>query len=128
VVVRPVTDLDREPLEKAGDRVLLVDATGGSIAVADVVSTTVTALHGVDADTRQADDPDHAGAAQWARAQVARWRTAGLLATTDTTDCTDTTDTTDTTDSTDVTVVVVHVRVVGLEAVPSTASPEGNLR
>ncbi len=121
VVLRPVTDLDREPFEKAGDRVLLVDATGGSIAVADVVSATVTALDGVDADTRRADDPDNVDAAQWARAQVARWRAAGLLPTADGTGITPLPD------PADVTVVVVHVRVVGLEATPSTTSCEGNL-
>jgi len=113
VVVRPVTDPDREPLEKAGDRVLLVDGTGRSIAVADVVSTTVTALHGVDTDTRRADDPDHTGSAQWTGAQVARWRTAGLLATTDTAE---------------VTVAAVHLRVVGLETAPPAAEPGGDLR
>ncbi len=114
VVVRPVTDPDGDLLEKAGDRVLLVDATGGSIAVADVLSTTVSSLHGVDADTRLADDPDHVSAGQWARAQVARWRTAGLLGTT--------------TDTTDLTVVAVRLRVVGLEAVPSIPASEDHVR
>jgi uncharacterized protein YhfF len=114
VVVRPVTDPDLEPFEKAGDRVLLVDATGGSIAVADVLAATVTALRGVDADTRRADDPDHASAEQWARAQVARWRSAGLLETT--------------ADTTDLTVVAVRLRVVGLEAVPSLPASQGHVR
>jgi uncharacterized protein YhfF len=121
VVVRPVTDLGREPIDKAGDRVLLVDAAGGSIAVADVVSATVTTLDAVDEDTRRADDPDHVSAAQWGRAQVARWRAAGLLSTADGTGITPPPD------PADVTVVVVHVRVVGLEATPSTTSCEGNL-
>jgi uncharacterized protein YhfF len=120
VVVRPVTDLGREPIDKAGDRVLLVDATGGSIAVADVVSATVTALDAVDDDTRRADDPDHVSAAQWARAQIARWGAAGLLPTTD--------GATPPPDPADVTVVVVHVRVVGLEAAPPATSCEGNLK
>ena len=38
VVVRPVTESAREPLEQVGDRVLLVDATGRSIAVAALVA------------------------------------------------------------------------------------------
>ncbi len=113
VVVRPATDPDREPLEKVGDRVLLVDAAGRSVAVADVLSTTVTALRDVDADTRRADDPDHRSAAQWAQAQLARWRTAGLLATTD---------------GTDVTVAAVRVRVVGLETSPPTRTSDRRLR
>ena len=114
VVVRPVTDPDREPLEKVGNRVLLVDGNGGSLAVADVLSATVTALHGVDADTRLADDPDHVGAEQWVQAQVARWRAAGLLGST--------------TDTSDVTVVAVRLRVVGLEAVPSAPASGEHVR
>jgi uncharacterized protein YhfF len=103
VVVRPLNDVD-EPLERAGDRILLVDATGRSIAVADVVYTTVTTLQGVDADTRRADDPDHTGAEQWAQAQVARWRAAGLVTTAD---------------ATDLPVAAVRVRVVGLDTAPA---------
>lgn len=104
VVVRPLVEPDHEPLDKAGDRVLLVDASGRSIAVADVVSTTVTTLSGVDADTRTADDPDHTGAEQWAQAQMARWRAAGLVTTADTTD---------------LPVAAVRVRVVGLDTAPA---------
>ncbi len=113
VVVRPVTDPDREPLEKVGDRVLLVDASGRSVAVADVLSTTVTALRDVDADTRRADDPDHRSSAEWAEAQLARWRAAGLLATTD---------------GIDGIVAAVRVRVVGLETSPPTRTSDRRLR
>ncbi len=78
VVVRPVV-AHPGPLERAGDRVLLVDAAGRSLAVADVVSATLTVLSQVDAPTRCADDPDHVDAGQWSRATLARWRRAGLL-------------------------------------------------
>jgi uncharacterized protein YhfF len=112
VVLRPVTEPDREPLERAGDRVLLVDSAGHSIAVADVVSADLTTLAGVDEDTRRADDPDHVGT-QWASAQLARWRAAGLIAPTV---------------LTDPTVLVIRVRVVGLENPSKTADIEGMQR
>ena len=105
VVVRPVTEPDHEPLERAGERALLVDAFGRSVAVADVVATRLTTLDGVDAETRRADDPDQPDARRWTGAQLARWRTSGLLPP----------------DVTDVPVAVVGVRVVGLET-PSPAS------
>ena len=113
VVLRPVTEPDREPLERAGDRVLLVDSAGHSIAVGDVLSADLTTLAGVDEGTRRADDPDHLGAGQWASAQLARWRAAGLIAPTV---------------LTDPTVLVIRVRVVGLENPSITADTEGMQR
>lgn len=101
VVVRPVTDPNEEPLERVGDRVLLVDAAGLSIAVADVASTTMTTLADVDALTCRADDPDQISVLHWGRAQLARWRMAGLLGPGATVDGP---------------VVVIGIRVVGLEA------------
>lgn len=100
VIVRPVLDPSEEPLERMGERALIVDSAGLSIAVADVVSTVTTVLGDLDAPTRRADDPDHTSAEQWAIAQLARWRAAGLPVS----------------DPADrVPVVAVGVRVVGLD-------------
>jgi hypothetical protein len=123
VVLRPVPDPDHEPLERAGDRVLLVDDAGRSLAVADVVSATLATLADVDAPTRRADDPDHLDEAGWTGAQLARWRTAGLLADADSTG----TAGTDAGSGTDLAVAVVRVRVVGLETAPAS-STEGDAR
>ena len=78
VIVRPVLDPDEEPLERTGERVLIVDSAGLSIAVVDVVSTVTTVLGDVDAATRRADDPDYTSPEQWAITQLARWHAAGL--------------------------------------------------
>lgn len=104
VVVRPLDVYGPEGHERRGDRLLLLDETGRSVAVAlvlDAVRTTLASV--VDADW-WADDPDCTDRGTW----TAEWRREW--------------DTVDARRVDDVPVVCVRFRVVGLEDEESTTS------
>jgi uncharacterized protein YhfF len=78
-VLRPLLNPDgsTDALERPGELLLAVDATGRSLAVLRVQTTGITTVDDIEEPLRRADDPDAHGHRAWAQTRRQEWLAAG---------------------------------------------------